>query len=149
VGPTVEADHEDGLARLLSDFKVPSPVAMRIDDRNLKGYERTWLEPLWERYLIPVGEDEPSHRHNQHQHWENGENVTVTSDFDVTDGNRPDSAPQAGCDVVTDGSAPVGADDVPTCPHCSQRASITVGRDRLYCLRCSWHEDLPRGRDDE
>jgi putative DNA primase/helicase len=133
-----------GLARLLGDFNVPSPVAMRIGDKNLRGYEREWLAPLFERYLAPAGDNETSHRHNGHQDWENGENATVTPDFVVTDGNPPDPAPQAGCDVVTDGHAPARPEDVPVCPHCGRLASFTVGHDRVYCLRCSWHQDLPR-----
>jgi putative DNA primase/helicase len=132
-----------GLARLLGDFKVPSPVAMRIHEKNLKGYEREWLEPLFERYLARAGDDEPSRRHNAHHDWENGENTTVTGNPGVTDGNPPDSAPEAGCDGVTDGKPPRGPEAERKCPKCGRSASFTVARDRAYCLPCSWHEELP------
>jgi hypothetical protein len=103
-----------GLARLLGDFKVPSPVAMRIDEKNLKGYERAWLDDLFERYLAPGGETETSQRHNRVPERDCGESQPSQPDLDVTDGNPRKPSPDAGCDVVTDGNPPSGGNDAQT-----------------------------------
>jgi hypothetical protein len=42
-------------ARLLRDYKI-FPRLIRIDEVVVRGYEREWFEPIWERYLrIPLG----------------------------------------------------------------------------------------------
>jgi len=67
------------LAGLLRDFKVPSAKSMEIDGKNLKGYEREWLEPLFKRYLAPGGDHETSSRQEPHGVWDPRQHSNVKS----------------------------------------------------------------------
>jgi putative DNA primase/helicase len=95
-----------GLAGLLRDFKVPSAKSMEVDGKNLKGYERGWFDPLFDRYLAREGDDETSSRQKPHGDWDCGENANVKSESDLTLGNPRDAALGAGSDGLTLGEPP-------------------------------------------
>ena len=53
----------NGLARLLKPFDI-KPATKRIGDQTAKGYYLTQFVEAFERYLVPEGGLQPSHRHN-------------------------------------------------------------------------------------
>lgn len=48
-----------GMARILSFYEI-HPKGMRIDDKTDRGYEKTWFEDAWSRYLPAMPEPSPA-----------------------------------------------------------------------------------------
>jgi len=88
------------LARLLKDFKLYPSTLRLADGRRLKGYERAWFQPIWERYLPhpdlqAVTPCQPTKRLDEMQISNRDTNL------DVTDAKCEKPAPLADCHAVT------------------------------------------------
>jgi putative DNA primase/helicase len=95
------------LARALAPFGI-RPATIRTGADTAKGYHREAFEEVWRRYLppenattAPLGDAEPSHRHNPGNSWASGDCEAVTTDGGVTGRNGGEPAKCLACDGVT------------------------------------------------
>jgi Protein of unknown function (DUF3631) len=104
------------LARLLKPYAIHSRSVRMEDGSTPKGFLREQFEPAWGRYLV----QKTPQRHNPHEHWENGDSESATSDglWRIENGRKPASALE--CGAVAD----LGATARRECLRCGAEAAL-------------------------